>query len=158
MAYYKRYKGKSKIKSKKCSIDGFNFDSELEMDFYLKSKKEGLPLVYEHESFEILPNLKLPDTFKHYKKHGKKFIKGGNNIRKTTYTPDFGYEDNDMIVIIECKGRKNESYPYRKKLFFNYLMREKYNKKIFFFEPSIKSQNSEVVDMLLEIFKPISNE
>lgn len=103
----KKKKGKKNVQSVKSTLDGLNFDSNLEKFCYTELKKAGLhnKLLYEGKTFIIV------DGFE-YK--GKKY----QNIK---VTPDF--VDEEGKVIIECKGymRQNSTFPMRWKLMKKYF-------------------------------------
>lgn len=91
-------KDKRKIKSRKTTIDSIEFDSLLEGYCYKCMKNEGFIFEIKKE-FEILP----------------KFTYHGQPIRKMVWTPDFYLPT--INTIVETKGRANESFPLRLKIF-----------------------------------------
>lgn len=91
-------KDNRKIKSKKTTIDGIEFDSLLEGYAYKCMKNEGF--IFEiKKSYEIIP----PFTY-----HGK-------GVKKMIWTPDFYLPT--INTIVETKGRANETFPLRLKIF-----------------------------------------
>lgn len=78
-------------------VDGVKFRSKLEAYMYGLLKRHGIKHEYEVEKFPLIPAFK----FRNEKVLGAK------------YTPDFTGSD----FIIECKGRPNDAWPIRLKLF-----------------------------------------
>lgn len=89
---------KRKIKSKKTTVDGVEFDSLLEGFCYRRMKEAGIKFVLKPK-YEIIPKFKYNDAF----------------IRPMIWTPDFYIPELNLIV--ETKGRANESFPLRLKIF-----------------------------------------
>lgn len=77
--------------------DGIKFKSKLETYVYKQLKAHNLNVEYEPIKFILVP--------------GFEFC--GKKIRPMTYTPDFVGEN----FIIEAKGRPNDVFPYKWKLF-----------------------------------------
>ena len=69
--------------------------------------------------------------------------RGGTRIRKVTYTPDF----TGAGFIIECKGRPNESFPIRWKLFKKYVSERL--RGITLYKPQNQKQCDETVNLIL---------
>ncbi len=86
---------------------------------YKSLKDANIDFRYEGESFELLPGFNFNNECYERQSNGKSdFINRGNKkILNIKYTPDFIGED----FIIETKGRANESFPLRWKM-FKYLM------------------------------------
>ena len=120
----RKYKRKKPINKKVrnatvCRKDGIEFKSKLELYTYTKLKQSNLGGEYEKHRFDLLEKFEFKGTSveKHKKRGGYLYDEISNKIRAITYTPDFvgpGY-------IIECKGRPNESFPLRWKLFKRYV-------------------------------------
>jgi len=124
-----------KINRKKRKYKGIQFQSELELDFFKKAEKAKIPFQYEPRSYEILEGFTL-DVGAYYAHWGKNFIKRGGKVDNVTYRPDFVYDTGKVFIFVECKGRANESYPYRRKLFLRFL--ERSCNPYYFFEPKTK--------------------
>jgi len=111
--YKKRKRGP--VVSKKVSYDGINFASGLERYMYMALKKANIRAKYEGETFVLLNGFHFENEVFERQSNGKGEYKnrGGKRILPIKYTPDF-IGDN---FIIETKGRANESFPMRWKLF-----------------------------------------
>ena len=123
MKRFKKSKKKGPVRAKKASADGIQFRSGLEKHTYLALKEAGLYEMYEVEVFQIIDGFTLPNLSIEKQANGKgEFVnRGGKKILGIKYTPDFTGFD----YIIECKGRANESFPLRWKLFKRWLAMEK---------------------------------
>jgi len=110
---YKRKKGP--VQSKKVTVDGIKFASGLEKYMYLALKKAKIEANYEGETFIVMEWFDFTVTSYERCANGKGEFKdrGNKKILPIKYTPDFVGKG----FIIECKGRANESFPIRWKLF-----------------------------------------
>ena len=100
--------------------DGIKFKSKLEVTIYKALKEKGLNPLYECNKFI------LQEGFRPSKPHYVKGVclKTSNDYAKIiqiTYTPDFTVKYNNKILFIEAKGKQNDSYPIKRKLFLKYL-------------------------------------
>ena len=111
---YKRKK-RGPVQSKKVTYDGINFASGLERYMYMALKKAGIKSKYEGETFVLLNGFHFDNQVYERQANGKGEYKnrGEKRILPIKYTPDFIGDD----FIIETKGRANESFPIRWKLF-----------------------------------------
>lgn len=100
--------------------DGIKFKSKLEVTIYKALKEKGLNPLYECNKFI------LQEGFRPSKPHYVKGIcpntaNGYAKVIQITYTPDFTVEYGDKILFIEAKGKQNDSYPIKRKLFLKHL-------------------------------------
>ncbi len=119
---YKRKKRKGPVQSKRVTYDGINFASGLERYMYMALKKNKIKAKYEGETFVLLSGFHFDNEVYERQSNGKGEYKnrGCKRILPIKYTPDF-IGDN---FIIETKGRANESFPMRWKLFKQLVMRQ----------------------------------
>ena len=119
---YKRKKRKGPVQSKRVTYDGINFASGLERYMYMALKKNKIKAKYEGETFVLLSGFHFDNEVYERQSNGKGEYKnrGCKRILPIKYTPDF-IGDN---FIIETKGRSNESFPMRWKLFKQLVMRQ----------------------------------
>lgn len=98
---------KAKFNNKKYVLDGYKFDSGLEMSYYQYLKNLKLDFKV-HEKFTV------HDAFKCHGKHE----------RAITYTPDFvRYQDGELLCAYDTKGGKatqTDASSLRMKLFMSY--------------------------------------
>ena len=115
MRYRKKTKKRGPVRSKKVICDGITFASGLEKYMYLALKKAKIKADYEGETFTLINGFEFEVDSYERQSNGKGEFKdrGNKKILPIKYTPDFVNED----FVIECKGRANESFPIRWKLF-----------------------------------------
>ena len=148
--FYRRKKGPKKkkrgpVQSKKISYDGHNFASGLAKYMYMALVKAKIKAKYEGETFVLLNGFHFENEVYERQANSKgEFIhRGEKRILPIKYTPDFIGED----FIIETKGRPNESFPIRWKL-FKKLVTEQFPSYVLF-----KPQNQKECDRVIEILK-----
>ena len=145
---YKRKKGP--VQSKKISCDGINFASGLERYMYLALKKDRIKALYEGETFELQEAFDFP--FESYERcgNGKGEYKnrGSKKILNIKYTPDFIGKN----FIIETKGRANESFPLRWKM-FKKLMANNRLEPFTLYKPQNHKECDETVRLILSKLK-----
>ena len=100
--------------------NGIKFKSKLELTIYKTLKEKGLNPLYEANKFI------LQEGFRPSKPHYVKGLcpvtaNGYAKIIQITYTPDFTVEYNNKLLFIEAKGKQNDSYPIKRKLFLKHL-------------------------------------
>ena len=113
----KRKKGP--VNAKKTKHDGIQFASGLEKYMYIALKKAKLKAKYEGETYIVQEGFEFKTTSYERQSNGKGEFKdrGNKKILPIKYTPDFISDS----FIIECKGRANESFPLRWKMFKKYV-------------------------------------
>lgn len=142
----KRKSGKrGPVAAKKVSYDGINFASGLERYTYMALKKNKLFEGYENEIFQLVESFDFDNESFEKQANGKGEYtnRGQKKILGIKYTPDFIGKD----YIIECKGRANESFPLRWKLFKLWLTKNKIGKTLY------KPQNQKEVDLTMILIK-----
>jgi hypothetical protein len=142
----KRSKKKGPVVAKKVMYNGITFASGLEKFMYKSLKDAKIEFRYEDESFELLPSFNFNNDCYERQSNGKgDFINRGNKkVLNIKYTPDFIGED----FIIETKGRANESFPLRWKM-FKYLM-HLMNDKRTLYKPQNQDECLKTVKLILE--------
>ena len=100
--------------------DGIKFKSKLELTIYKALKEKGLNPLYECNKF-ILQEGFRPSKPYYLKGICPKTANGYAKIIQITYPPDFTVKYDDKILFIEAKGKQNDSYPIKRKLFLKYL-------------------------------------
>lgn len=147
-----------------CKSNDITFKSQLEKSIYTTLKQLGFNVQYEPtthilwDSFTPITPFydKEPDS-KHSKrlKSGDK-VKGRLLVQKTgkvigiRYTPDFYFKYKELAVYIEAKGKENDVFYIKKKLFRKYLD-DKYlqtKQHSIFFEIYTKTQLLQAVEIL----------
>ena len=140
---FKRKKGP--VQSKKVTVDGINFASGLEKYMYLALKEANIFADYEGKTFIVMEGIDFTTTSYERCANGKGEFKdrGNKKILPIKYTPDFIGDG----FIIECKGRANESFPLRWKLFKNVVNKEQSHVILY------KPQNHKECDKTIELIQ-----
>jgi hypothetical protein len=120
----------------KTTSSGIEFKSYLESMIYKTLVEKGITPLYEKRTFEFVP--KIRPTIPFYNRVNKVFTLDSKPLRPITYTPDFTFEHNGILIIIEAKGFENDVYPVKKNLFRRYL--ENLNQPAMFFEIRTKKE------------------
>ena len=141
----RKYKKRGPVQSKKIICDGIQFASGLEKYTYLSLKNNKLFEGYENQVFQLVESFDFRNKTYEKQANGKgDYInRGEKKILGIKYTPDFVGKD----FIIECKGRANESFPIRWKLFKLWLTHNKIGKTLY------KPQNQTQVDLTITLIK-----
>ena len=110
---------KGPVRAKKVVYDGITFASGLEKYMYIALKKAKIKAKYEGRTYTIQSGFEFNMDSYERQSNGKGEFKnrGNKKILPIKYTPDFIGDG----FIIECKGRANESFPMRWKLFKGYI-------------------------------------
>lgn len=95
-------KDNRKVKSIPTVFNGIKYKSKLEAFFAKEMTFRGIPFEYEAISFQTIEGFKY----------------NGEKIQGVKYTPDFSGKG----WLVEIKGRANEQFSIRKKLFLKYLV------------------------------------
>ena len=145
----KRKKRKQRVNSKKVVQDGITFASGLEKYTYLALKKAKLFEHYEGEKFTIVEGFTFSNESYERQSNGKGELRdrGSKKVLGISYTPDFTGRD----YIIECKGRANDTFPIRWKLFKKWCHDNGEERTLY------KPQNQKEVDEIIEIIKKKRN-
>ena len=143
MKRFKRSKKKGPVHAKKASMDGIQFRSGLEKNTYIALKEAGLFELYEEEVFQLIEGFTLPNICIEKQANGKGELidRGQKKVLGIKYTPDFTGKD----YIIECKGRANESFPLRWKLFKRWCVKNKDTR------PLYKPQNQKDIAIMIKL-------
>jgi len=132
------------VVSKKVTVDGIKFASGLEAYMYKALKKARIKAQYEQRSFELIPPFEFKNFSYERQSNGKGDMvnRGNKKVLAIKYTPDFEGKN----FIIECKGRANESFPIRWKLFKKYVADNLPD--ITLYKPQRQSECDEVVKLI----------
>lgn len=138
----KRVNAPSKRKDKP-TYNGITFDSGLEVYCYKALEKAGLQFEYTKTTFVLIqPFVFGRDSYEPDKKRGLLLTKKSPNLQSIKYTPDFVGD----TWIIETKGRQNESFPLRWKLFKRYLTDK--NIKFDLYLPKNQKQVDQCIELI----------
>lgn len=137
-----------KVKNaKSVEYEGISFKSKLECSCFKKLREAELDPLYEPTKYILLTSSKLKNGFI-YAPH-KKELKKYSSHREITYTPDFELDYKGWHIYIDTKGKSNDTYPLKKKLFLHYL--ENTGIPYIFFEPHNMRQIDQLIQILYEL-------
>ena len=143
----KKYsKKRGPVRAKKVSFDGINFASGLEKYMYMALKNAKIHAIYEGATFELQKGFMFDVDSYERQGNGKGAMvnRGRKKILNIKYTPDFV----SPSFIIECKGRANESFPLRWKMFKKYVNDSL--KHVTLYKPQNQKECDEVVELIIK--------
>ena len=140
-----RRKKRGPVRAKKTVVDGLTFASGLEAYMYKALKAANIKASYEGWTFDLIREFDFNIDVYERCANGKGDYKnrGHKTIRKISYTPDFIGQG----FIIECKGRPNESFPIRWKLFKKYVSERLHS--VTLYKPQNQKECDETVSLIL---------
>ena len=140
-----RRKKRGPVRAKKKVVDGIEFKSGLEAYMYNALKDAKIKAQYEGVKYELTPSFDFNNECYERQGNGKGEYKnrGGKKTLKISYTPDF----TGRGFIIECKGRANESFPIRWKLFKKYVSERL--RSVTLYKPQNQKECDETVSLIL---------
>ena len=137
---------KGPVVAKKVVYNGITFASGLEKYMYKALKENNIKAEYESHTFELVNSFEFQNNCFERQSNGKgDFCNRGNKkVLNLKYTPDFiGYD-----FIIETKGRANESFPLRWKLFKKWMHDNNDTRTLY--KPQNQDQCDKTVQLILE--------
>ena len=139
-----RRKKRGPVVSKKVTVDGIKFASGLEAYMYRALKKAKIKAQYEKRSFELQSSFEFNNSSYERQSNGKGDMvnRGNKKILAIKYTPDF----EGTNFVIECKGRANESFPIRWKLFKKHIADNYPNMRLY--KPQRQSECDDVINLI----------
>ena len=131
------------VRAKKGTFDVIKLASGLERYMYQALKKAKIHAVYEGCTFTLQEGFMFDIESYERQSNGKGEMvnRGCKKILPIKYTPDFV----SSSFIIECKGRANESFPLRWKMFKKYVNHKMKHVTLY------KPQNQKECDKVIEI-------
>ena len=144
---FKRKQGP--VRSKKVTVDGIQLASGLEKYMYLALKEAKIEARYEGETYVLQDSFVFKNKSYEKQSNGKGEFKnrGEKKILNIKYTPDFV----NPSFIIECKGRANESFPIRWKMFKKHV--KEHLKHAILYKPQNQKDCDEVIKLILNKIK-----
>ena len=143
----RRYsKKKGPVRANKVSFDGIQFASGLEKYMYIALKEAKIGAIYEGATFELQKGFMFDIDSYERQGNGKGAMinRGQKKILNIKYTPDFV----NPSFIIECKGRANESFPIRWKMFKKHV--KEHLKHVTLYKPQNQKECDEVVKLIIK--------
>ena len=144
MRKFRRRKKRGPVVSKKVTVDGIKFASGLEAYMYKALKKANIKAQYEKRSFELQSSFEFNNSSYERQSNGKGDMvdRGNKKVLAIKYTPDF----EGTNFVIECKGRANESFPIRWKLFKKHVADNYPNMRLY--KPQRQSECDDVINLI----------
>ena len=145
MRFKKRSKKRGPVRAKKVSYDGIDFASGLEKFMYKALKEANIEAEYEGRTFVLIEGFQFDNEAYERQSNGKgDYInRGSKKVLPIKYTPDFVADD----FIIETKGRANESFPIRWKLFKRLVKETLPN--VTLYKPQNQDQCKKTIELIL---------
>jgi len=143
----KRYsKKRGPVRAKKVTFDGIKFASGLEKYMYMALKEAKIGAIYEGATFVLQEGFMFDVDSYERQGNGKGTMinRGQKKILNIKYTPDFV----SSSFIIECKGRANESFPLRWKMFKKYVNDNL--KHVTLYKPQNQKECDEVIELIIK--------
>ena len=139
-----RRKKRGPVRAKKVSFDGIQFASGLEKYMYMALKKAKIKAAYEGQTYVLQDSFSFEVDSYERQANGKGDLvnRGQKKILNIKYTPDFISDS----FIIECKGRANESFPIRWKMFKKYVNDNL--KHVTLYKPQNQKECDKVVELI----------
>ena len=133
------------VRSRKVIFDGITFASGLERYMYQALKKAKIRCDYEGRTFTLVEGFNFDNETYERQTNGKGEMvnRGCKKILPIKYTPDFIGKE----FIIETKGRANESFPMRWKLFKKMINRM--YPHVTLYKPQNQKECDKVVELIL---------
>ena len=140
---------KGPVVSKKTTYDGIKFASGLEKYMYQALKRAKIHAIYEGATFVLQEDFKFEvDSYERQSNgKGEMVNRGQKKIQNIKYTPDFV----SSSFIIECKGRANESFPLRWKMFKKYVNYKM--KHVTLYKPQNQKECDQVIKLITKKIK-----
>ena len=144
---FKRKRGP--VRAKKVTYDGIQFASGLERYMYQTLKKAKIHADYEGCTFILQEGFMFDNKSYERQSNGKGDMvnRGSKKILPIKYTPDFISDS----FIIECKGRANESFPMRWKMFKKYVKENLPH--VTLYKPQNQKECDKVVELIIKKMK-----
>lgn len=145
----KRIKGATSIE-----YGGFKFKSILECSCYKKLEAAGFDFSYESEKVILWDGVKLQNTTVYAPKkiragkYGKLLELQTRALLNTTYTPDFIVNKGNYRIYFDVKGKENDTYPIKKKMFLKHLEDRNDGRQYIFFEPHNIRQMLQAIEII----------
>jgi hypothetical protein len=145
----KKIRKRGPVQAKKIIYDGIKFASGLEKYMYIALKKAKIRFKYEGETFVLLNGFYFDNQVfeRQSNSKGEYINRGEKRILPIKYTPDFIGNN----FIIETKGRPNESFPIRWKLFKKLVVEQFPNYTLY--KPQNQKECDKTIDLILGMQK-----
>ena len=143
---YRKSKKRGPVRAKKVTFDGIQFASGLERYMYQALKNAKIKAEYEGKTYVLQESFTFEvDSYERQANgKGEMVNRGQKKILNIKYTPDFISDS----FIIECKGRANESFPIRWKMFKKYVNDNL--KHVILYKPQNQKECDKVIELIIK--------
>lgn len=138
----KKAGGRKLVNATKITVDGINFASTLESKMYKLLKESGIEAKYEGQTYILFEAMVYPEENWERTRKTQTEMSDSRKLLPIRYTPDFVGDG----FVIEVKGRPNESFPLRWKLFKKHL--NTLEKQPLLFMPKSEADCKQVIEIL----------
>ena len=134
------------VRAKKVTFDGIKFASGLEKYMYIALKKAKIKAKYEGQTYIVQEGFEFKNESYERQSNGKGELvnRGSKKVLPIKYTPDFISDS----FIIECKGRANESFPMRWKMFKKYVKENL--PRVILYKPQNQKECDKVIELIIK--------
>ena len=134
------------VRAKKVTFDGIKFASGLEKYMYIALKKAKIKAKYEGQTYIVQEGFEFKNESYERQSNGKGELvnRGSKKVLPIKYTPDFISDS----FIIECKGRANESFPIRWKMFKKYVKENL--PRVILYKPQNQKECDKVIELIIK--------
>ena len=141
---YRKSKKRGPVRANKVTFDGIKFASGLEKYMYVALKNAKIKSKYEGKTYVIQEGFEFKNESYERQSNGKGEMvnRGSKKVLPIKYTPDFV----SPSFIIECKGRANESFPMRWKMFKKFVKDNL--KHVTLYKPQNQKECDEVIKLI----------
>lgn len=131
----------------KVQYNNILFNSKIELMVYKTLVENGFSPKYEPHKFTVFEGYKPTVPFYTINKNTKELSL--NNVKQIaiTYTPDFILRYKEWTIIIEVKGKMNDVYPYKRKMFRKFL-EDNTKGNVLFFEVYTKKNVLQMIEII----------
>jgi len=143
-------KKRGPVRSNKVTYDGVTFASGLEKYMYRALKKAKIKFEYEPRTYQLLESFEFSSCAIERQANSKGDFKdrGNKKVLGIKYTPDF----EGFGWTCETKGRANDSFPIRYKLFKHWVQNNDPGRLL------LKPQCQRECDVAIELILQLKNE
>lgn len=131
----------------KVQYNNILFNSKIELMVYKTLVEEGFSPEYEPHKFTVFEGYKPTVPFYTINKNTKELSLNNAKQIAITYTPDFILRYKEWTIIIEVKGKMNDVYPYKRKMFRKFLENNTKG-NVLFFEVYTKKNVLQMIEII----------
>lgn len=143
--------------ARRVEYEGIKFQSLLEFSCFKRLEISGLSFRYEPERIVLWEGIKCqninfyaPKKI-HQGKYGKDLELQTRALLNMSYTPDFLVEKENYRIYFDVKGKENDVYPLKKKMFLKVLELKDDGFIYMFFEPHNVKQMNQAIKIIQEL-------